>query len=81
VTALPRRSTAAQKLAVGQEMEVSPPPFGSTREGDDQEPFLYVTALPPLSTAAQKLADGQVTEVRLLPPGSILTGFDHVLPS
>jgi hypothetical protein len=62
-------------------MEVSPPPFGSTREGDDQEPFLYVTALPPLSTAAQKLADGQVTEVRLLPPGSILTGFDHVLPS
>jgi hypothetical protein len=81
VTALLRRSTATQKLSDAQEMEVSPPPVGSTRAGDDQEPFLYVTALPPLSTAAQKLADGQVTKVRLLPPGSILTGPDQVLPS
>ncbi len=62
-------------------MEVSPPPFGSTRNGGDQELFLYVRTLPALSAAAQKLADGQVTEVRPPPPGSMATGLDQVVPT
>jgi hypothetical protein len=73
---LPRSSTAAQKLAVGQETEFRPVP-ASMLSGDDHVPPLYVRALPLASTAAQKFAVGQEIEVGLPCKGSISVPCDQ----
>ena len=77
MTTSPYWSTAAQKLAVGQETEFSPSPE-SMVTGGDHAPSSKVTTLPLASTAAQKAVVGQETEVRNCPE-SISTGGDQVL--
>jgi hypothetical protein len=73
-----KESTAAQKLAVGQETEFRVFPASMLR-GDVHVVPLYVTTFPSWSTAAQVFAVGQEIELRAF-PGSTLRGDVHVLP-
>jgi hypothetical protein len=78
VSAWPAPSTAAQKVALGQETDASAV-VPSMPTGALHELPLKVSARPAPSTAAQKVALGQETEFSAVLP-SMLTGALHELP-
>jgi hypothetical protein len=77
VMELPERSTAMQKFALAQEIELSQP-LSMLVSADQEEPS-YVMASPSMSTAAQKVALEHETEVKRY--AAVWAGADQDLPS